>query len=226
MYKLAPSMLAADFTNLGAALGQIEKAGAYYVHFDVMDGSFVPNISFGIPVLSSIRHCTGLHFDAHLMIINPERHLEAFAKAGADLITVHLEAFEQESDLLACLEKIQNLGKDVGLAISPNTSVERLIKYAEHINLALIMSVEPGFGGQGLLPFTLNKAEQLANFIAQNNLAVDIQMDGGIDHNNLSSVLDAGVNVVVAGSSVFGAADIGQSVGKFLETFESYEARR
>ena len=213
MYKLAPSLLAANFANLGEQLCEIEKTGAHYLHFDVMDGNFVPNISFGIPVLKSIRPCSKLFFDVHLMITKPERYVDDFAKSGADSITVHFEAFQHDKDLLSCLNKIRNSGAEVGLAISPNTPVEKLFKYLDHLNLALIMSVEPGFGGQKFMPDALKKAE----ILKKQGANIDIQMDGGIDLSNLQSVLDAGVNVVVAGSSIFGSADIGANVRSFLK---------
>jgi len=213
MHKLAPSLLAADFTNLGLQLQQIEQAGAHYLHFDVMDGHFVPNISFGIPVLKSIRPCTKLFFDVHLMIIKPERYVDDFAKSGADSITIHFEAFQNDADLLSCLKKIRSLDVEVGLAISPTTPVDSIFKYLKHLNLVLIMSVEPGFGGQKFMSDALKKAESLA----KQNANIDIQMDGGIDLSNLQSVLDAGVNVVVAGSSIFGSANIGESVRSFLK---------
>jgi len=213
MYKLAPSLLAANFADLGTQLYEIEKAGAHYLHFDVMDGHFVPNISFGAPVLKSIRPCTKLFFDVHLMITEPERYVGDFAKSGADSITVHFEAFQNDKDLLSCLNKIRDSGTKVGLATNPDTPVENLFKYLEYLDLALIMSVEPGFGGQKFIPNALKKAEALAKQGAN----IDIQMDGGIDLNNLQSVLDAGVNVVVAGSSIFGSPDIGKSVRSFLK---------
>ena len=226
MYKLAPSILAADFAALGKALSAIELAGAHYVHFDVMDGRFVPNISFGVPALKSVRRCTKLVLDVHLMIIEPERYIEAFAEAGADIISVHWEAMDKEGESLnSCIRKIKGLDKRVGVAINPHTPLESILPFVEQVDMVLIMSVEPGFGGQSLLPFTLGKAERLANFAKQQNLEIDIQMDGGIDIANLRTVLDAGVNVVVAGTSVFGASDTNYSVKRFLETFASYEVR-
>jgi ribulose-phosphate 3-epimerase len=224
VYKLAPSILAADFSSLGTALVEAEKAGAHYIHFDVMDGHFVPNISFGAPVLSSIRPCTKLGFDVHLMISEPEKYLESFARAGADIISVHWESFEKEGDgLKNCLRKITRLKKKAGIAINPHTPLEPVLPYVERLDMVLIMSVEPGFGGQSLLPFTLGKAERLANFIQQKGLATEIEMDGGIDLKNLRTVLGAGVNVVVAGTSVFNAANITFGVQRFLETFASFE---
>lgn len=227
MYKLAPSILSADFAVLGNTLTALEKAGAHYVHFDVMDGRFVPNISFGIPVLKSIRPCTKMEFDVHLMIAEPEKYIEPFAKAGADLIGVHVEAMNKDSDdLKRCIGKIREMGKKACVAINPHTPMDSVLPYVEQLDMVLIMSVEPGFGGQALLPFTLGKAERLANFIQQNGLKIDIQMDGGIDRFNLRQVLDAGVNVVVAGSSIFGASEIANGVKGYLETFASYEIRK
>ncbi|MCL2399313.1 MAG: ribulose-phosphate 3-epimerase [Defluviitaleaceae bacterium] len=227
MYKLAPSLLAADFASLGTTLNIVEKAGASYIHFDVMDGKFVPNISFGVPVLSSIKRVTKLPFDVHLMVEDPLKHVEPFAKAGADIISVHLEVKEKDEDGLAnCIKKIRELEKKACVAINPHTPLDQLLPYVEQVDMVLIMSVEPGFGGQSLLPFTLGKAERLANFIQQKGLTTEIEMDGGIDMTNLRKVLDAGVNVIVAGSSVFGVTDLARGVSGFLDTFASYEVRK
>ena len=229
MYKLAPSILAADFSALGQDIAAVEKAGAHYLHFDVMDGCFVPNISFGVPVLTSVRRTTKLVLDVHLMVVNPEKHVDSFVRAGADIISIHWEAFEKNEEaggLESCIKKIKELEKKVGLVINPHTPLEPIFPFVEKVDMVLVMSVEPGFGGQAMLPFTLGKAERLANFIKQKDIEVDIQMDGGIDMTNLRSVLSAGVNVVVAGTSVFGAADISFGVQRFLETFASYEIRK
>lgn len=224
MYKLAPSILAADFTALGASLNAVEKAGAHYIHFDVMDGRFVPNISFGVPVLKSIRKSTKLLFDVHLMVEEPDRYIESFANAGADIIGVHWEATGKEN-LDICIQKIRDLEKKASVVINPHTPLDPILPYVSQVDMVLIMSVEPGFGGQALLPFALGKAERLAKFIQQEGLETDIEMDGGIDMTNLRTVLSAGVNVVVAGSSVFGAADVNYGVKRFIETFASFQAR-
>ena len=227
MYKLAPSILAADFAALGSALSSVEKAGAHYIHFDVMDGRFVPNISFGVPVLSSVRHATKLPFDVHLMIAEPMKFIEPFAKAGADIISIHWETMKNGGeDLEKSIKKIREFEKKAGIVINPHTPLDTILPFIEQVDMVLVMSVEPGFGGQALLPFSLGKAERLANFIQQEKLEADIQMDGGIDLTNLRTVLSAGVNVVVAGTSVFGAADINYSVQRYLETFASFEARK
>ena len=204
-FKLAPSLLAADFGRLEEAVGQVEGGGAHYLHLDIMDGSFVPNISFGMPVIKALRSRSQLVFDVHLMIVQPERYVEAVAEAGADIITFHLEAVEDAAAARRVIRKIRSLGRRAGATIRPDTPVSELIEVLDELDLALIMSVKPGFGGQGLLPHTLKKAEELANYASRNNLSAEIEMDGGIDLSNLKEVLGAGVGVVVAGSSIFGA---------------------
>ena len=227
MYKLAPSILAADFAALGSAVAAIERAGVHYIHFDVMDGRFVPNISFGIPVLNSLKKVTKLQFDVHLMIAEPAKFIEAFAKAGAAIISIHWEAMENGlQDFEACYNIIKDNGKMAGIVLNPHTPLENILPVIPLVDMVLIMSVEPGFGGQSFLPFSLGKAERLANFIQQEGLNTDIQMDGGIDLTNLRTVLSSGVNVVVAGTSIFGAQDIGMAVQRYLETFASFEARK
>ena len=219
IYKLAPSMLAADFSNLGRDVGAVEAAGAHYLHIDVMDGMFVNNISFGLPVIECIRKVSGLVFDVHLMIAEPSRYIEAFAGAGADIINVHIEA---SSNPAGDLKKIKSLGKVPALTIKPDTSAECAYDYLPYADMVLVMSVEPGFGGQAFLPHTLKKAEKLADHIANNNLKIDVEMDGGIGFNNIKDVLSAGVNVVVAGSSVFRSRDIGGGVRSFYRVFHDF----
>ena len=218
--KLAPSILAADFARLGEEVKTLESAGAHYIHFDVMDGCFVPNISFGVPVLKSIRHHTVLNFDVHLMICEPQKYIEVFAKAGADIITVHTEAV---NDPLSCIRQIKSLGKKAGVAVNPGTVVDRLYPLAEEADMLLIMSVNPGFGGQQFILKSLEKAEGLASYIVNNKLGTDIEMDGGIGLNNLRDVLNAGVNVIVAGTSIIAKepAETKERVRAFLSEINS-----
>ncbi len=216
---LAPSMLAADFKKLGKEIQAIEENGAEYLHFDVMDGIFVPNISFGIPVLASIRPATKMVCDAHLMITEPIRYVEAFHKAGADLITIHLEACE---DVDATIEKIREYGMKVGISICPDTPVEALEPYADKVDMILIMSVHPGFGGQSFIETSLEKIRQTKAMLEQKNLSVDIQVDGGIGMGNVEEVLKAGANIIVAGSSIF-RGDVGANTREMLECMKRYE---
>lgn len=216
---LAPSMLAADFKELGKEIQAIEENGAEYLHFDVMDGIFVPNISFGIPVLASIRSATKMVCDAHLMITEPIRYVEAFHKAGADLITIHLEACE---DVDATIAKIREYGMKVGISICPDTPVEALEPYADKVDMILIMSVHPGFGGQSFIETSLEKIRQTKGMLEQKNLSVDIQVDGGIGMGNVEEVLKAGANIIVAGSSIF-RGDVGANTREMLECMKRYE---
>lgn len=216
---LAPSMLAADFKELGKEIQAIEENGAEYLHFDVMDGIFVPNISFGIPVLASIRPATKMVCDAHLMITEPIRYVEAFHKAGADLITIHLEACE---DVDATIAKIREYGMKVGISICPDTPVEALEPYADKVDMILIMSVHPGFGGQSFIETSLEKIRQTKEMLEQKHLSVDIQVDGGIGMGNVEEVLKAGANIIVAGSSIF-RGDVGANTREMLECMKRYE---
>ncbi len=218
MNLLAPSLLAADFSYLGDELKCIERGGADYLHFDVMDGHFVSNISFGITVLKSIRRVTPLIFDAHLMVSNPARQIEPFALAGADIITVHYEAAD---DLIPLLNQIRALGKKAAFALNPGTPADAALPLAEHADMILLMSVVPGKGGQTFMPETLSKAEAFADYAARKNLKLDIEMDGGINLDNLDSVLNAGVNVVVvAGSSIFFKGETEERTKKFKEALK------
>ena len=219
MMILAPSMLSADFKELGKELRIIEENGAQYLHFDVMDGMFVPNISFGIPVLASIRPATKMICDAHLMVTEPIRYIEAFKKAGADLITIHLEACE---DVDATIAKIRECGCKVGISICPDTPVTSLENYVEKVDMVLIMSVHPGFGGQSFIPSSLDKIRQLKAMIEEKGLSVDIQVDGGIGLGNVEEVVKAGANIIVAGSSVF-RDDIAKNTRDMLEILKKHE---
>ena len=218
-YVLSPSILAADFKVLGQEMKKTEENGAAYIHFDVMDGMFVPSISFGMPVLASIHDATEQFMDAHLMVQEPIRYVEAFQKAGADYVTVHLEACE---DVKTTLDKIHACGMKAGLAGNPETDVKELVPYLEDVEMILIMSVHPGFGGQKFIPESLDKIREVRAMLNEKNLETDIQVDGGIYVENVREVLDAGANVIVAGSAVF-RGDAGENTAKFMEILKSYE---
>lgn len=219
-YILAPSILAADFKELGKEIKATEEHGAEYLHFDVMDGIFVPSISFGMPVLSSIKSCTSQVMDAHLMITEPIRYIEAFKNAGADLITIHLEACE---DVNATIAKIRECGLKVGISICPDTPVAKLEAYIEKVDMVLIMSVHPGFGGQKFIESSLEKIRETRTMIAAKGLQTDIQVDGGIYLTNVREVLDAGANIIVAGSAVFKGGKAAENTRQFMEILKSYE---
>ena len=219
MMILAPSILSADFKELGKEIRAIEENGAEYLHFDVMDGIFVPNISFGIPVLASIRPATKLVCDAHLMITEPIRYIEAFKKAGADLITIHLEACE---DVNATIAKIREQDMKVGISICPDTPVDALNEYLDKVDMVLIMSVHPGFGGQSFIPTSLDKIRELKSIIEEKGFSVDIQVDGGIGMNNVEDVIKAGANIIVAGSAIF-KNDTAKNTRDMLEILKKYE---
>ena len=218
-YVLSPSILAADFKVLGQEMKKTEENGAAYIHFDVMDGMFVPSISFGMPVLASIHDATEQFMDAHLMVQEPIRYVEAFQKAGADYVTVHLEACE---DVKTTLDKIHACGMKAGLAVNPETDVKELVPYLEDVEMILIMSVHPGFGGQKFIPESLDKVREVRAMLNEKNLETDIQVDGGIYVENVREVLDAGASVIVAGSAVF-RGDAGENTAKFMEILKSYE---
>ena len=210
---LAPSILSADFKILGEQLKLTEEAGAEYIHFDVMDGMFVPSISFGMPVLASIKGATSQTLDVHLMVTEPIRYVEEFVKAGADIVTVHYEACE---DLQATIDKIHAAGAKVGISIKPKTPVDVLIPYLDQAEMFLIMSVEPGFGGQAFIPESLERISELRNLLNEKGLTTDIVVDGGIYHKNVAEVLAAGANVMVSGSGVF-KGNIKDNTVKFME---------
>ncbi len=218
-YILAPSILAADFRNLGQEMKKTEENGAQYLHFDVMDGMFVPSISFGMPVLASIHDVTDQVMDAHLMVQDPIRYIEAFQKAGADMITVHLEACE---DVYAALGKIRESGLKAGLSICPETEADAVRPYLKAVDMILVMCVHPGFGGQKFIPESLDKIRKIREMIQEEGLTVDIQVDGGIYLSNVREVLDAGANVIVAGSAVFNG-DPGENTKNFMEILRTYE---
>ncbi len=214
MNRLAPSILAADFSKLEEQVVQIEKGGAQFIHIDVMDGHFVPNISFGAAVMKSLLGKTKLPFDVHLMIENPDQYLEDFATEKTEFITVHAEAC---THLHRTLEHIRSLGIKAGVSINPATPVSVLDAIIEDVDLVLIMSVNPGFGGQKFIPSSLKKVKALKDLKEKRNPNLEIEIDGGITAENIKTVTDAGVSLVVAGSTVFGASDIEKSVKDLLE---------
>ncbi|MCQ4635295.1 ribulose-phosphate 3-epimerase [Anaerovorax odorimutans] len=216
MIRLAPSILSADFSQLGKETELIEKAGAHVIHVDVMDGHFVPNISYGATVMKSLCGKTKLPFDVHLMIENPDKYLEDFVTDQTEYITVHQEACPH---LHRTVQHIKSLGVKAGVALNPATSLSSLDYILEEADLILIMSVNPGFGGQKFIPSALRKVEALKALKMQNDHDFIIEIDGGINLDNVRSVTDAGVELVVAGSSVFGAPDIEKRVGEFLKLF-------
>ncbi len=198
---VSPSILAADFNILGQQIQEVEKSDAKYLHIDVMDGVFVPSISFGMPVITSIRKKTSLFFDVHLMIVEPIRYVEEFASIGADMITFHLEAAEGHVE--ETIDKIHALGCKAGISIKPATPVTDVEPYLDKLDMVLIMTVEPGFGGQKYIESSTEKIRQMRSLIEKHGLETDIEVDGGITKDNVSIVKEAGANVIVAGSAIF-----------------------
>ena len=213
MYKLAPSILAADFSRLGEQIKAVENAGADYLHIDVMDGMFVPSISFGLPVIETIRKTSGLIFDVHLMIEEPGRYVKQFAAAGADILNVHVEAC---THLQRTISEIKELGLKAGVTLNPGTPLTTLEYVLNDVDLVLIMSVNPGFGGQKFIPFTLQKLNDLREMRLRKNATAEIEVDGGVTLSNAKEIMEAGAEVLVSGSSVFGG-NIEANVKAFRE---------
>ncbi|MDR3589789.1 MAG: ribulose-phosphate 3-epimerase [Negativicutes bacterium] len=215
MIKIAPSILSADFSVLGEEIRRAERAGADWIHIDVMDGHFVPNLTFGPPVIAAIRKVTKLPFDVHLMIDNPSAMLEPFMDAGADIVTVHAETAPH---LHRLLQAIRQRGLKAGVSLNPSTSLTAVEEVLDAVDMVLIMSVNPGFGGQKFIPATLDKISRLRAMITERKLAVDIEVDGGIDPVTAPQVIAAGANVLVAGSAVYGAADLAEAIRRLRGT--------
>jgi len=214
MIKIAPSILSADFSRLGDEIRAIERGGADYVHIDVMDGHFVPNITIGPLVVDAVRRVTDLPLDVHLMIENPDRYIPDFIRAGADIVTVHQEAVPH---LHRTVQLIRGLGKRAGVSINPATPVSTLDVILEDLDLVLVMSVNPGFGGQGFIPSCLPKIEELRRQIDQRGLAVELEVDGGVKTDNIGLIAGAGADVFVAGSAVFGENDYAATIASLKE---------
>ncbi len=217
MNKLSPSILSADFSRLGDEIKLVEEGGADYIHIDVMDGHFVPNITIGPDIVKSLRKVTNLTFDVHLMIENPDDYIESFCNAGADIITVHQEACVH---LHRTIQKIKSLGLKAGVSLNPATPVSSLKDIIRDVDMVLIMSVNPGFGGQSLIENVKYKFEELNQMIKEYNLNIDVEIDGGVTVNNLKEVLDWGANVIVAGSAIYKAQDVVAETKKFKKILE------
>ena len=216
MYILAPSLLAADFTKLGEQIKETERCGAQFLHIDVMDGIFVPSISFGMPLIESIRPITKQFFDVHLMIVEPERYIQEFVDCGADGITFHLEATKNPQKVI---DRIHNAGAKAGISIKPGTALEEVYPYLSQADMVLIMSVEPGFGGQSFLPEACGRIRKTREYLDRHQLAARLEVDGGIGKKNIREVMAAGANVFVAGSAVFRKRSIEENIRRFHDAF-------
>ncbi len=222
MIKLSPSILAADFEKLGEQIALIERSGAQYLHIDVMDGKFVPTISFGMPLIASIRKNSKLIFDVHLMVEEPIRFIEDFKVAGADIITVHAEAC---NNLEQTVKAIKNIGLKAGVSLNPDTPISEIEYILSEVDMILVMAVNPGYGGQAFIPTSLQKVSDLKEMINKAHLDVDIEVDGGVTHDNITEVLQSGANVVVAGTAIF-RGNISGNMAVFQNKIKEFEAIR
>jgi ribulose-phosphate 3-epimerase len=214
MIRIAPSLLASDFSKLGEEIKKVERAGADIIHLDIMDGHFVPNITFGPPVIKALRAGTGLLFDVHLMIENPDNYIDNFIDAGADIISIHVESCNH---LHRSIQRIKQRGKKAAVALNPATSLSTIDWILGDVDMVLIMTVNPGFGGQAYIDSMTGKVKELKRIITEKGLKVDIEVDGGIDLNNINRITEAGANVIVAGSTVFNAVSTEQIIKDLKE---------
>jgi len=219
--KIAPSLLSADFARLGEEIRAVERAGADLLHFDVMDGHFVPNISMGVPILEAVRKVSTLPLDAHLMISEPEKYVEVFIKSGANSVSVHCEVCP---DIPKIAKRIREHGARASIGVNPETSIDRVIAAAEHLDMILIMSVHPGFGGQEFIPASLQKLREVRRELKRRGLSIDVEIDGGVKADNIAEVKAAGANVFVSGSGIFGEQDYGRIVAEMRDLIAHAQA--
>ncbi len=219
--QIAPSLLSADFTRLGEEIAAVERAGADLLHFDVMDGHFVPNISMGVPILQAVRKVTKLPLDAHLMISEPEKYVEVFIKSGANSVSVHSEVCP---DIPKIAKRIRELGARASIGVNPETSIDRVIAAAEHLDMILIMSVHPGFGGQEFIPASLQKLREVRRELKRRGLSIDVEIDGGVKSDNIADVKAAGANVFVSGSGIFGEKDYRKIIAEMRDLIAHAQA--
>jgi ribulose-phosphate 3-epimerase len=220
--QIAPSLLSADFARLGEEVAAVERAGADLLHFDVMDGHFVPNISMGVPILQAVRKVTKLPLDAHLMISEPEKYVEVFIKSGANSVSVHCEVCP---DIPKIAKRIRDLGARASIGVNPETSIDRVIAAAEHLDMILIMSVHPGFGGQEFIPASLQKLREVRRELKRRGLSIDVEIDGGVKADNIADVKAAGANVFVSGSGIFGEKDYGKIITRMRDLIAQVQSQ-
>lgn len=219
MIKLAPSILSADFTKLGKEIKTLEENNISYIHLDVMDGLFVPNISIGMPVIKSIRDITKLTLDVHLMIDKPERYINEFINAGADIINIHIESTDKHNEIIQTIKKS---GKKVGMTIKPQTDYKKLLPFIKELDLILVMGVEPGFGGQKLIKSSLDKISNIRKYITDNNINCELEIDGGIKLDNVEEAIIAGADVIVVGSDIFSNKNKSEIIAKYNAIFTKF----